>query len=335
VVAIPRASGGSTLFGIRFDGVSEIHPLREGGTAERLVPIRLERLERSYIVPRGGGDADLGTKRVLLVGCGSVGGYAAIELAHAGVLDLTLVDADALHAENTFRHTLGRVYWGRNKAEALKHRLEAELPYVRIRPVASTIQQALAEGTVTPPAFDLVMCALGNPTVELAFDEYLHGLPRRPPAVYAWLEPFGIGGHAVVSGNRPDGGCFACLYTSPIAGDDELANRAAFSVPDRARPFARALSGCGSLHSPYGSLDALRTATLAVSLAVDVLSGRETGNPLRSWKGDAASYLAAGYKPSERYGLSEAQLRAAEYAHRTARCPVCGGGSRVHGAAPS
>jgi molybdopterin/thiamine biosynthesis adenylyltransferase len=331
VVGIPRPSGGTAVFGIRFDGVGEVHPLLDGGTAERVVPLGLERLERSFIVPRGGGEADLGSKRVLLAGCGSVGGYLALELARAGVLDLTLVDFDTLNVENTFRHVLGWEYWGKNKAEGLKTEIQEKLPYVRVRAVASSLQRALAEKTMDLASFDLVICALGNPTVELAFDEYLHRTPGGPPAIYTWLEPFGIGGHAVATGNAPEGGCFACLYTSPAEGEAELNNRAAFSVPFPAHPFARAISGCGSLHTPYGSLDAARTATLAANLAVDILSGREQSNPLRSWKGDAAPYLAAGYDPSDRYGMSEEQLHTTRYAHRTAQCPVCGAGSGTDG----
>lgn len=325
-VAIPRPSGGITMFGIRFDGIGNVHPLLDNGTAERLVPLRLERLERSYLVPRGGGEAELGSMRVLLAGCGSVGGYLAFELARAGVLELTLVDNDVLNIANTFRHVLGREYWGQNKAEGLKTEIEAKLPYARVNAVVDTLEGAFMEGSVDPSSFDLVICALGNPTVELAFDEYLHGLARRPPAIYTWLEPFGIGGHAVVTGNEPDG-CFACLHASPVEGEDELWNRAAFCVPDPARPFARAISGCGSLHTPYGSMAAARTGVLAAGLAVDVLSGREQRNPLLSWKGDAAYYRAAGYQPSNRFGMSEEQLFASRYTWVSPRCPVCGGHS--------
>jgi molybdopterin-synthase adenylyltransferase len=128
----------------------------------------------------------------------------------------------------------------------------------------------------------------------------------------------------VATGNGPSTGCFACLYTSPIEGNDELNNRAAFAVPTPGRPFARDLSGCGSLHTPYGSLDAMRTAALAVGLAVDILSGSEQGNPLYSWRGNPEAYQAAGYEVSPRFAMSVEQLHNSRYSHRTARCPVCG-----------
>src|SRR4029077_11017233 len=79
-VTIPRPSSGSVVFGMRFDGCGELHPLVQGATAERVTPLQLTRLEKSYIVPRGGGEVGLSGKRVLIAGCGSVGGYLAFEL---------------------------------------------------------------------------------------------------------------------------------------------------------------------------------------------------------------------------------------------------------------
>ncbi|MGH2530928.1 MAG: E2/UBC family protein [Thermomicrobiales bacterium] len=223
IVKLPRPSDGASLFGLRYEGVSKRHPLHEEGTAERLIPIQIRRLDRAYLIGRGGGDAALGAKRVLLVGCGAVGGHAAFELARAGVFTLTLVDPDTLWPENTFRHVLGHRYWAKAKAEALK---------------------------------------------------------------------------------------------------EALANRAAFAAPGQL--FGRALSGCGSLHTPFGSVDAVRTAALAARLAIDALTGTEPGNPLRSWKGDAAAFEAAGFRPSPRYGASRDELDRQQYSYRSVRCPVCG-----------
>ncbi len=322
VAGLARPSGGTTLFGVRFDGVGQLHPLLDGATAERMAPLRLERLDRGYLVPRGGGDTGLGEKRVLLAGCGAVGGHFAFEIVRAGVLDLTIVDPDLLTPENTFRHVLGRRHWGQRKVEVLKGELEAELPYIRVRAVAATIEGALADGRVDLAGYDLVVLALGNPTVELAINERLHGLPNGPPAIVTWLEPLGIGGHALLAGNAPGGGCFECLYTSSDDNDEALESRAAFAAPGQ--PFGRALSGCGSLFTPYGSVDAARTAALAARLAVDTLCGKEVGNPLLSWKGDATAFDEAGFRVSPRYGFTGDDLHRLRYAHRTSRCPVCG-----------
>jgi len=322
VVRLPRPSGGATLFGLRYDDLGSTHPLAEGGTARRLVPLHLQRLDRDYLIRRGGGDAMLGAKRALIVGCGAVGGHLAFELARAGILHLTIIDPDTLSADNTFRHALGRRYWGKLKVDALKEEIEAELPYVRVRSVAETIEHALARGEINPSDYDLIVVAIGNPTIELEVNERIHALSHAPAIVFIWLEPLGIGGHALLAANGADGGCFACLYTSPEGDIDYSTNRAAFAAPGQ--EFGRKLSGCASLHTPYGSVDAVRTAALAARLAIDALTGREGGNPLLSWKGDARAFEREGFAVSRRYGFHEEELYRHRYMHRNAGCRVCG-----------
>ncbi len=142
-----------------------------------------------------------------------------------------------------------------------------------------------------------------------------------PKVRTGWLEPLGIGGHALLTHNSAGGGCFECLYTSP--GDQEvLENRAAFAAPGQS--FGRALSGCGSLHTPYGSVDAVQTAALATRLALAALLGTETGNPLCSWKGAADAFTAAGFRLAPRYEASEAELASHRYTYQSTGCRVCG-----------
>lgn len=321
IMRLPRPSGGATLFGIRFDGVHERHPLHDEGTAGRLMPMYIQRWDHTYLVQRGGGTAALATQNVLLAGCGAVGGHLAFELARAGVGALTLVDSDTLLPENSYRHVLGRRSWGQPKAEALKEEIEAQLPYVRVTAVVTTLEAAVADGSVNIAVYDMLVLALGNPTVELAINAHLHALRDGPPAVFTWLEPLGIGGHALLTHKSAGGGCFECLYTAP--GDQEvLENRAAFAAPGQS--FGRALSGCGSLHTPYGSVDAVQTAVLATRLALAALLGTETGNPLCSWKGAADAFTAAGFRLSPRYEATEAELARHRYAYQSARCRVCG-----------
>jgi molybdopterin-synthase adenylyltransferase len=199
IVRLPRPSGGTTLFGIRFDGVHERHPLHDEGTAGRLIPMYIQRWDYAYLVQRGGGTTALATNGVLLAGCGAVGGHLAFELARAGVGALTLVDPDTLLPENSYRHVLGRRYWGKNKAEALKEEIEAQLPYVRVTAVVASLEAAVADGSVNIAEYDMLLLALGNPTVELAINEHLHALRDGPPAVFTWLEPLRIGGHALLT----------------------------------------------------------------------------------------------------------------------------------------
>lgn len=321
VFKLPRPSGGETLFGIRYDGTDATHPLLEGSSARALTPVAVQRWDHSYLIQRGGGHAALACKRVLLVGCGALGGHLAFELVRAGILNLTLVDHDHLMPENSFRHVLGRTYWGMPKAQAVKSALEAQLPYSHVTAVVDTIHGALTSRSIDLSEYDLIILALGSPTVELDINERLYALHRNALCMVTWLEPLGIGGHALLSGNQR-GGCFECLYTLPQDDNGPLYNRAAFAAPGQS--FGRALSGCGSLHTPYGSVDALRTAALAARLAIDALLGKETCNPLLSWKGDATAFVAEGYRLSNRYNWTETELFRQRYSYPSPRCRICG-----------
>jgi hypothetical protein len=139
--------------------------------------------------------------------------------------------------------------------------------------------------------------------------------------LYTWVEAYGIGGHALLTLNGCRKGCFECLYTPPVDGD--MCDRTSFAAAGQS--FAKDLSGCANLFTPFSSLDAVRTATLAVELAGNTLMGKVDGNPLVFWKGCPDAFTAAGYHVSDRYGLSEQKLFERRYQHPSPRCPVCGG----------
>ena len=318
VVSLPRPSKGVALFAVRYQSPTGEHPLLPG-VAATLWPMQVARRERSYLVPRGGGQASLTDKHVLLVGCGAVGGRMAHDLVQSGVLRLTLVDFDVHSADNTFRHVLGFPRKGMTKVEALRVELRAKYPYVQVTAINATIQAAHRKGDVQWNNFDLLIAATGNPTVELWLNTQLHSAGVRTPAVFTWLEAYGIGGHALLT-HPGTVGCLQCLYTDP--DEPQLVNRAAFA--QAGQKFSMSLAGCSARHTPYGSLDAARTAETATRLAVRALLGRETKAPLISWKGDAEDFLAAGFQLAPRYGASEEQLFRNRYSYLTYTCPVCG-----------
>jgi len=321
VVGLPRPAGGRALFGVRFNGVGARHPLAEGGSAANLTPICIQRRDRRFLVQRGGGHMELKSKRVLLLGCGSVGGHLAFALARGGIGALTLVDHDILTAENTYRHVLGKPYWGKLKALAMQQALTVQLPFIHVRAIPATIEAAINQNLIALHDFDLIVSALGNPTSELALNERVRR-DAGPPIVFTWLEPLGIGGHAVLTGQRRKPGCFACLYTRTDGSDGPLHNRAAFGK--EAQTYGRSIAGCNNLYTPYGVLDAIRTGELAARLALDALSEREQHNDLRSWKGDATAFTEAGFRLSRRHQFTEDELHRQGTSYPSTRCPVCG-----------
>jgi len=322
IFKLPRFSGGASLFGLKYERISTQHPLLNEGSDGGVLPLALERLDRTYLVQRGGGNDALCEKQVLLIGCGAVGGHLVFDLARAGISYFTLVDPDVLKPENTYRHVLGKKYWTKPKTQALKQELETQLPYISVKSYNASIEQLLTDKIIDLARYDLIVLATGNPTVELHINELIHREQNGPMALFTWLEPLGIGGHALLSNNKFSGGCLECLYTAVVDNDSGMENRAAFAAPRQF--FGRALSGCGSLHTPYGSMDAAYTATIAAKLAVNALIGNELGNPLLSWKGEATKFVEQGFRLSNRYLISEVELYRNRYLYHTARCRVCG-----------
>lgn len=80
---------------------------------------------------RAGEGVQLAAKRVIVLGCGSLGGTAAKLLLQSGVGRMTLVDPDTLAWVNVGRHELGSDSVEKNKATALVE---------RFRPMYSTLR---------------------------------------------------------------------------------------------------------------------------------------------------------------------------------------------------
>jgi molybdopterin-synthase adenylyltransferase len=323
VLAVPQDDTHYSLIGIAYDSVRGLHPFDERATAKSeitLRPVIVRRWEQSYVVPRGGGHVSLAGKRVLLIGCGAIGGFLVFELARAGVQFLTLVDMDLFDMVNMHRHVLGWTRQGQYKTDALRDELHRHFLYSEVTSVPKSIEKALADGDVRFESFDLVLAATGEATLELYLNEQLRALAAAPPVLYTWLEPYGLGGHALLTQPALPG-CLRCVYAREAA-TSPLVNQLLFAKAGQ--HFSVALSGCGSLHTPYGAQDASQTATLAARLAIDALTGEEQGNPVYSWKGNKRAFKAAGFKVSARYALSEEALRKDARRYVNPECPVCG-----------
>ena len=321
---LPTGHGGDSLFGIKFIGCGDVHPLLNGGTAERVSALRLRRFDQGFLAPRGGANEALASKRVLVVGCGAVGGIIATEVARSGVGHLDLVDGDTLSEENTYRHVLGQKHWHDNKAAGLESIITDNVPYISVDGIPKTLHLAMQDGDVELPAYDLIFAATGDVTLEMDLNERII-LEGGPPTVFAWVEPLGIGGHAMLVRTDGGGGCYECAYTSIDDPSEDLRrDRLSFAHHEQDREFGRELSGCGSLHTPFASLDATRTAVLAVALGLCSLSGREQHNVVESWRGDPRAFLEAGFRTSARFDSTAEELAKQRMWKVNPRCRVCG-----------
>lgn len=327
ILRVPRPRGGDHLVGIEYTDVRGAHPLAPRPGIAQLRQFQVLRRDPGYLLPRGGGAQELRGKRILLAGCGSIGGHLTLELVRCGVGRLTLVDPDVLHAENQHRHVLGAPppMLHPSKSLLLATEIQQRYPGVQVDGIMAEIEDAIERALVEPRNYDLVVSATGDPNVDRGINERLLHVERRPALMFTWLEPLGIGGHALVSpvSASPTPGCLECLFT-PHADDGApaLANRAAFAAAGQV--FTRELAGCGNAFTPYSSLDSVRTAGLAARLAVSVLLGHVDTPLLQSWRGNGEAFRAAGLRTSSRYDLDATDLERGCTDIAMVGCPVCG-----------
>lgn len=320
VFRLPRPSGGEVLFGVLFSGVHGDHPLNGQGQAEKIVPLALQRMDRDYLLPRGGASSLLRDKKVALIGCGAIGGYLAFQLIQSGVFNLSLIDHDVMKPENLFRHILGKEYLGKPKTDAMKAELENKFPYTKIKAFSLKIEDAISKSLPNLDNFDLIIMATGNDNLSLQFNSALNTQGIKTPVLYSWLEPYGIGGHTLLT-HVEKKGCFQCLFT-PVQGENEFSNRASFVAPGQT--FTKDISGCANRFIPFSALDASNTASLSVRIAIRVLLGTINANSLFSWIGDPTNLIGEGFQVSDRYRNFDTAIMNTGVNVHSPFCQVCG-----------
>lgn len=307
------------------------HPIKKVQCSFSIIPLTIKRHDKEYLLNRTQGNKRLVGKRVTIIGLGSLGSRIAFELARAGVTSFTLIDKDRIDIDNIYRHELGAssLYWkidnkfsSISKAEDLKKELNNHFPFLEVEYEIADVLELMNEDKDLILDADLIIFALGNPTVELHLNEWLYKIEEAPPVIYTWLDPLGIGGHALLTNNQKKDGCFQCLFTHPEENEYMIPNKASFAAPNQF--FGKTLAGCESMFTPYGSIDALQTAITATRLAVNTLNRNVIGNPLLSWKGDSNEFLIQEYKVSKRYALSSEQLFNSRYLYKAENCSICG-----------
>jgi len=151
-----------------------------------------------------GDERDYWSKRVGIVGLGSVGSKIAVSLARHGVKRFLLVDDDIMLPGNVCRHELHWSSVGASKVEALKERLSLiapniEISYRQARIAGQESSESAATAADALAACDLLIDATANPTVFLL----LAAIAKRRSLPLVWGELFAGGIGALLARSRP------------------------------------------------------------------------------------------------------------------------------------
>ncbi|MEV7886916.1 HesA/MoeB/ThiF family protein [Streptomyces sp. NPDC002817] len=101
---------------------------------------------------------ELQSKRIMLIGAGSIGSATAHALASYGIGLLTLIDPDRLDWHNLVRHTSARKHVGRHKVTALAEELIALRPDTRVNAQALDVIEHADQIRALLTDTDLVVC---------------------------------------------------------------------------------------------------------------------------------------------------------------------------------
>ncbi|QNU62788.1 ThiF family adenylyltransferase [Vreelandella titanicae] len=244
----------------RPDQKSKLSGGRDSSYGLKVMPISVVRIDDRYLAQRNiPNSKTLAGKNVVIIGCGTIGGYLSDMLVKAGAGTcggkLTLVDFDYLLPQNIGRHRLGFPDLLLNKAEAMAKELKRLAPGAEIRALPVDVRQAqLGE-------LDLLIDATG----EEALGHWLCGrYPSPTPMLSVWIEGPGTAVRALLRMNA-SGACYRCLWHSN--GREELR-----STVD---PLSSILEGhgCEGLYVPFPASVSVHAASLGAEMALDWVNG--------------------------------------------------------------
>jgi len=212
------------------------------------------------------GIGNLSSKRIALIGCGTIGGYLANLLLRSGAgcneQYFHLYDSDYFSPHNFGRHALTAHYFGKNKAIALTESLKDSLY------IAKNIKGFSYQFPIIPAElahYDIIIDATGRPPVSKRLSAIIRTIQNapRPILIHAFNDGNGRASKILVD----DGSCcYGCMIIDPATHRNGIDLR--FESIDQSSE--RNIS-CGSTYTPYDAAVSHITAALAQEAALNTL----------------------------------------------------------------
>jgi len=259
--------------------------------ADRFPHMKAIPVFREYLHTRTAGvvPTTVSKAHVVIAGCGALGGELAVQLAKAGVGEITLIDHDTFDWQNVGRHVLDSAAVGQNKAKALVTLIHKSFPDAKLT-AHPTRWESLSDnerGALQGAEIFVSLTgeAAGNQQLDLLVNK-----GEMPTMVYGWTEPFAVAGHAVLQ--FPDSGRLQTITDEYGVLREPVADLT--DAPDLPQEPA-----CGAFYQPYSSLAALTTVALIGGLVLDALMGKVVTSTHRVWVGSVAALGNNGLSTTE------------------------------------
>lgn len=251
-------------------------------TAPAILPVQVERVDSDWALARDHGlDAihQRRQKRVLLLGCGSLGAPVAELLARAGIGELHLLDKELFGSENCARHLLGAGDIGSSKSNVLAARLRKQIPGVAIKSFHALATDWI-QHQCKPGTYDLVVDCTGESAVRTVLSHLRASSLGKALVAHAWVEPFCAAAHAVLL--QPG-------ENWPVDDPTGKVNVANWPEDTRVQ-----LPACNAGFHPYGASDVWQAAGFTSERILAALDGTLSNSVVCSWVRSAGFFQALG-----------------------------------------
>ncbi|MFV9475178.1 ThiF family adenylyltransferase [Advenella sp. RU8] len=250
------------------------------GSGFSVAPVESTRIDPSWCLTRDHAAEPFQKrqqKKVLVIGCGSLGSPIVELLARAGVGNLDIVDNESFDSPNVSRHVLGFAALEQSKAEALAARLRQNIPGVQATGYQANVADWLAQ-IENHKKYDLIVECSGESNVRTILSQWRPLAFSDTPVLHAWLEPFCSAAHVVLT--------FADNPWPASDPADEKINAADFSSFN----IKVELPACGVGFHPYGAADVNQAAAFATERILATLDDQCTQATIWSWVRTKAFY---------------------------------------------
>ncbi|WP_163390197.1 ThiF family adenylyltransferase [Enterovibrio norvegicus] len=231
--------------------------------------LRVIRADRSMLLSRNAsreGVGDLSSKRIALIGCGTIGGYLAELLLRSGAgcgeQYLHLYDRDTFEPQNFARHSLTANEFGLSKAKAIERSLSSSV-YMAKNIKGFDMDFSIDERALSK--YDIVIDATGRPPVSKKLSRISRSLKdkKRPIIVHAFNDGNGRASKVLVDDGRH---CYGCMLVDSQTHRKGLDLR--FEHIDQRD---ERKTSCGSTFTSYDAAVSHVTAALAQEAVLNTL----------------------------------------------------------------
>lgn len=223
-----------------------------------------QRFDSNYLFKRIGVALDSLSKKAMVIGAGSLGSYVLSELPKIGISEIGIIDDDKLSIENIMRHSLGASYVNFEKSFGMFLDLQMKFPQIEVNMQNSKIDIYNID-KYNLEKYDVIIIATGGTDFLLRLNKYFHYNNFKKPVLFTWIEPKGIGVHALLV-DYSKKGCYQCLYTGTDRNKAHI-GKDNFEIKQIG-------TGCGAVFNPYGNIVLLKGTAMILEIIDGIFKGK-------------------------------------------------------------